>query len=504
MWMSLRRGTAGLAYLIAGVLSLAFLSMALPGNAFADPRVGAVFSTGQTSSQSFVRIYNGDSSANTVAVTLADFGTGQVLGQWISPSIPGGAEQQFDIKTIESALGPITKPYYYSMNVQSNFAGYFQHVLWKPSDGTLTNLSTCASGVTAAATTLVGVHSSLLNYAYPSTVVVNNTGAQATGVTLGIYDARDGTKLGVYTTSSIPAGGSQILPMSSMESAIGRTPSGSMYHYVLKTESVFTGFLQHLVSNLQAGVTTDMTTECAMNGAVVAPAAAPVRIGAVFSTAQLSSRSYVRFYNTSPSAGTATVTLRDQSSGQILGTWNSPFISPGAEVQYGIDVLESAFNGVAKPSYYAISVQASFTGYVQHVLWRVSDGTLTNLSTCDRGVTADKANLIGVHSSLLGGRYPSGVVINNTGASSQSVTIGVYDARDGTKLGTYTTPQIPNNAQFMLSAASLEVAIGKAPTDGMYHYVVKAEGPFTGFLQHLVNNLQAAVITDMTTTCALS
>jgi hypothetical protein len=498
MRMSYFGGPFGLAYLIAVILTLA-----LPGKAFADPRVGAVFSTGQTSSQSFVRIYNGSSAANTVTVTLADFTDGQVLGNWTSPPIPGGAEQQFDIKTIESAIGPVSRPYYYSMNVQSNFIGYFQHVLWKPSDGTLTNLSTCGSGVTAAANMLVGVHSSLLNYAYPSTVVINNTGVQATGVTLGVYDARDGTKLGVYTTATIPAGAAQILPMSSIESAIGRTPSGTMYHYVLKTESAFTGFMQNLVSNLQAGVTTDMTTECAINGAVVAPPVSPVRIGAVFSTAQLSSRSYVRFYNTSPSAGTATVTLRDQSSGQILGTWNSPFISPGAEVQYGIDVLESAFNSVAKPSYYTISVQAGFTGYVQHVLWRVYDGTLTNLSTCGGGVTADKTSLTGVHSSLLGGRYPSGVVINNTGAA-QAVTIGVYDARDGTKLGTYTTPSIPNNAQFMLSAASLEVAIGKSPTEGMYHYVVKTEGPFSGFLQHLVNNLQAAVITDMTTGCALS
>ena len=94
-------------------------------------------------------------------------------------------------------------------------------------------------------------------------------------------------------------------------------------------------------------------------------------------------------------------------------------------------------------------------------------------------------------------------MINNLGAA-QSVTLGVYDARDGTRLGGYTTASIPPNGQFMISAAELEVAMGKAPTAGMYHYVVKVEGSFTGFLQHLVNNLQAAVITDMTTACALS
>jgi hypothetical protein len=498
MWISSGRTAA----LKAGFAVL--LSLVLPDKAFADPRVGAVFSTAQTSSQSFVRIYNGGTGSNTVAVTLADFATGQVLGQWISPQIPGGAEQQFDIRTIESALPPGTKPYYYSMNVQPGFAGYFQHVLWKPSDGTLTNLSTCATGVTAAATTLVGVHSSLLSYAYPAAVVVNNTGIAAANVALGIYDARDGTKLGVYTTSSIAAGGAQILAVGTLESAIGLSPSGSMYHYVIKAEGPFTGFLQNLVNNLQAGVTTDLTTECALGGAAVSPPASPIRVGAVFSTAQFSSQSYVRFFNTGTSSGTAVVTLRDQSTGQILGTWTSPVIAPGAETQYGINVLESAFNSVTKPSYYTISVQGNnLTGYFQHVLWRVSDGTLTNLSTCGSGVTASQTALSGVHSSLLGGAYPSGIVINNLGAA-QSVTIGVYDARDGTKLGAYTTASIPNNGQFMVSAAELEVAIGKSPTPGMYHYVVKIEGPFSGFLQHLVNNLKAAVITDMTTSCAMS
>ena len=37
----------------------------------------------------------------------------------------------------------------------------------------------------------------------------------------------------------------------------------------------------------------------------------------------------------------------------------------------------------------------------------------------------------------------------------------------------------------------------------MYHYVIQAEGAFTGFLQHLVNNTQAGAITDMTTAGAL-
>jgi len=37
-----------------------------------------------------------------------------------------------------------------------------------------------------------------------------------------------------------------------------------MGHYVIKVEGAFTGFLQHLVDNQKAGVTTDMSTVCAV------------------------------------------------------------------------------------------------------------------------------------------------------------------------------------------------------------------------------------------------
>ena len=480
------------------------LLVALPRLAAADTKVGAVFSTYQGAWQSYLRFYNAGDTAGSAVVQLQDFSTGQTLGQWTSPPIAAGAEQQFDITMVESALGPGTRPYYYTISVQTPFPGYFQHVLWRSADGTLTNLSTCSSGVTAAGTTLVGVHSSLLNGGYPSTVVVNNTGAQASTAALALYDARDGTKLGVYTTPVIPAGGAQAIALVTMELAIGRTPSAGMYHYVIKADIPFTGFFEHLVNNLQAGVTTDMTTECAMGAVPVASASLPLRVGAVFSTAQLNSRSYLRFINTGSSAGTAAVTLRDQASGQVYGTWTSPPINPGAEQQFAIDQLESVvLGGAAKPPYYTITIASSMHGYFQHVLWRVADGTLTNLSTCGAGVTADTRQLTGVHSSLLGKSYPSGIVITNLGAATP-VTIGVYDARDGTKLGAYTTDPIPAGGQFMAASASLEVVINKAPTAGMYHYVVKIESPFTGFVQHLVNNLQAGVVTDMTTACSMN
>ena len=248
------------------------ISLALLTRSFAvqaqSPSVGAIFSSAQTSSRSFLRFYNTGTSSSTVTTSLYDYTTGTLLGQWTSPSIPAGSELQFPIETIESDIGIITKPAYYSLSIKSGFAGYFQHVLYRPSEGILTNLSTCDVGVTVDATKLSGVHSSIIaDFGFPSSIVVNNTGATASAAVLGIYDARNGTELGTYTTASIPSHGLVLVTVASIESAARISPASGMEHYVISAQGVFTGFLQHLVNNQKAGVITDMTTACSLDGA---------------------------------------------------------------------------------------------------------------------------------------------------------------------------------------------------------------------------------------------
>ncbi|MSO97724.1 MAG: hypothetical protein EXR11_05835 [Rhodospirillaceae bacterium] len=53
------------------------------------------------------------------------------------------------------------------------------------------------------------------------------------------------------------------------------------------------------------------------------------------------------------------------------------------------------------------------------------------------------------------------------------------------------------------AVSDIEASIGKPPAAGEFHYVIKAEGAFTGFLQHRVNNTKAGVVTDLTTACPL-
>lgn len=523
--MAIASGTGGL--LVATFSSGAFvLADAVTPQPVVYPavRAGAVFSSAagtQTGSQSYIRFLNTGITANTVTATLIDPATGRQLGQWNSPTVPAGAQVQYFIGELEGVLDQgAAVPINYALNVTSRFPGYFQHVLYRPADGTLTNLTTCGAGVTAHATQVSGVHSSLIA-GFPSQIVVSSADGQRRSVTLGVYDARNGTRLGSYTTARIPSLGQVVVSMTDIEAALGINPSPGIYHYIIRIDSTFTGQLQHLVNNLKTGVVSDMTTVCALSGqapAIIAPtvpsASATLKVASVYSTKQSGSQSYIRALNTGKTTGTVFAQIFDGASGSVIGPWLSDPIPAGAERQFSIADIEASLpSNLVKPDFYTLTIAgegeggtglgAPMTGYLQHVLYRPADGTLTNLSTCRSNVTTEPSRISGVHSSVLAAGFPSSVVVNNTGTAEQVATLGIYDARNGTKLGNVTTPPIAPSGFHIQGVAAIEAALNFKPDPFLYHYVVAVEGPFTGFLQHLVNNVGAGVITDMTTQCAL-
>src|SRR3954464_12477162 len=110
--------------------------------------------------------------------------------------------------------------------------------------------------------------------------------------------------------------------------------------------------------------------------------------------------------------------------------------------------------------------------------------------------------VMNVHTSLVGPGYPSTVVVFNTGGSAAIATLGIYNATTGSRLALYNTASVPANGQLALPVSTIESGAGISP-GVLYHYVIKITNQFTGFLQHLVNNSQSGVITDMTAVCAL-
>jgi hypothetical protein len=84
------------------------------------------------------------------------------------------------------------------------------------------------------------------------------------------------------------------------------------------------------------------------------------------------------------------------------------------------------------------------------------------------------------------------------------VTIGIYDSSTGAKLSTYTLPAIGANGHLMFSMNAIESLSGIAPGSRPAHYIIKAETPSSGYLQHLVNNQQAGAMTVLTASCTLT
>jgi Divergent InlB B-repeat domain len=229
-------------------------------------RQGTVYSTAGSTAYSFLRFYNADTSSGTVAVTLADPQTGQTLAQWTSPAIAPGTAPQFAVSDIESGvLAGVTKPSYYAITMQSQFNGTFQHIVVAAGNGVLTDQSSCDSGIEAVSSRVANVRSSQLGSAgYPSSIVLYNTGPTASAAVLQIFNAGNANLMGSYQTASIPPNGQLIVPVATMETTLGITTTPDMIHYVVTEKGSFTGYLRHLVTNVAAGVTTDLSVVCSM------------------------------------------------------------------------------------------------------------------------------------------------------------------------------------------------------------------------------------------------
>jgi len=470
------------------------------------PRLGAIRPPSETGSQSYLRFIAGI-NAGTVTLTLTDAATGQDKLRWTSPTIPALAAPQYAIATIEAtAPAGYQRPAMYGLRIESatTLRGSIQHVLYHPVAGTLTNVTTCDTGLGAATQVIGNVHTSNLTE-FPSWMVIHNIGPfDYVRHYLTLYDAATGSLIGGYANDPVMASNRSAFVTVNEIEEFANVPPGSRKHYVIYAGSApIGGFVQHLVNNQRAGVITDMTAVCALSGGPMAAPGAPLRGGALFGGTQSASRSFLRLYNANTFPGTVAVTLYDAATGVNVGQWTSPSIAPFTELQVSIGTLETEL-GITKRDIYEFKVETDIDGYLQHVLWRAADGTLTNLSTCKGAVGVDPYTLVGVHTSRLGGQgYPSQIAVVNTGTAAQTVTLGLYDARDDTKLGTYATTPIPGGAQAMLDVSAMETEAEVTPTAGMSHYVVRADAPFTGFLQHLVNNQRSGVITDMTTICGM-
>jgi len=478
------------------------------------PRLGGIFPPSSTGTQSYLRFHNLGSSPTTATVSLVDGDTGLPVAKWTSSALPPRATAQFSITDLEKAAPPgFVRPRIYGLKVENenNLTGYLQHVYYNPAVGGLTNASSCSMGATSNPTTLIYTYSSLLP-SFPSSIHFVNPTSSLAGLALSANVGPTGVAAGTtpyYPTlgnkTSVPANAELVLPMAQIETAFHFVPEPNSSYFSVDnySPSYLRGYLQHLVTSKVANVIADMTNVCAMNGALSSSVPSPLTTGGIYSSTNPEAQSFLRFYNFGAAPGPVTVTLFDTDTGTARGHWTSDSIPVGAMSQYSIATIENAI-GLPNKDKYTMTVQTDIDGYFQHVIWRAPDGALSDLSTCSGSGGTDGTTVIGVHSSLQGAAgYPSTVIVNNTGTVSNTLLLGVYDARNGVRLGGYLSPSIPPDGQLMLDAATIEAGASFKPASAIVYYNLKIESAFTGFLQHLFTNQAAGVITDLTPVCAM-
>lgn len=221
--------------------------------------------------------------------------------------------------------------------------------------------------------------------------------------------------------------------------------------------------------------------------------------------------SLLRFFNASDEVGNVKVTLRDAGTSAYVGEWISPPIPANGSLQFTAKSIEAnaTANGLPVPheprAYFNVEVVSSFPGYVQHVVWNSIAGALTNLTTCGAMTATDNVwQLINVHSTAIQ-MYPSRIRLVNTGAAPVSPTLTFSNAVTGEKVAEWTSPEIPTSGSYEVTVPYLEAvvpALAEARDAGVAHYNVSS-GSFSGYLQHVVENLTPDALVDMTAKCRI-
>jgi hypothetical protein len=239
----------------------------------------------------------------------------------------------------------------------------------------------------------------------------------------------------------------------------------------------------------------------------IAGAPAGVAVTGVHTSMDTTTISFLRFHNAATDASSpVAVTVLDDTTGNRLGVW-SLTVPSRASIQVGIrnieyDAAPRIVPSASMPAY-TLYVDSPMIGHVQHVSWNPGGGSITNLTGCLNGVSADTRTMINVHTSLVQS-YPSYLVIHNTGATTSPVRLEVQDSRNGLVLGSYTAVAgLAPLATATVNVSGAIEALGLRPGTDQNHVNLVLDSNFTGFAQHLVVNQLAQLISNMTAKCDL-
>ena len=215
------------------------------------------------------------------------------------------------------------------------------------------------------------------------------------------------------------------------------------------------------------------------------------------------SQSYIRIINPTNTSGEIAIKFSD-SNGQVLQEICRIPINANVAGQLGMNTItRNCGFAESNTTTLSMSYTSDFVGYVQHVVWNPSGGSLTNFSVCSKA--ADSANyLTNVHSSKIT-TYPSRISITNTSDAAKSFKLDVSDSQDPSiVVGTWESPVLAAKGHALYRIPEIEKDLGYSPPDsGGFHYTMEFNASSTGgVLGHFVDNLDAGVVTEFTARCA--
>jgi len=234
-----------------------------------------------------------------------------------------------------------------------------------------------------------------------------------------------------------------------------------------------------------------------------------LRLTGLSSAEFTSFRSFLRFYNAGANSGAVTVSVSRSSTGELLGTWTSDQIPTHASRQFELSQIEQESNPPITPSnsLYAIAIEADFDGYIQHVAWNDQGASLTNLTGCNIGISNDVSTLINFHSSNLSSGYESVMYFHNVGSETAEATIWIYDSVTGDYIGGFVWDEVAPDASISMDSDGVDYFLNEfydhVPGENQNHYNIVLAGDFPGYIQHVVDNAGAGVVTNMAAKCDL-
>ena len=263
----------------------------------------------------------------------------------------------------------------------------------------------------------------------------------------------------------------------------------------LKTSGIPTDYIGWTWKTPRVDVTAAVT-------ALTAPRGTP--IASVLPSNNSRAMSLLRLYNPTRVAGQVTVEVYNNKTGIKLGTWMKN-IPAYASLQIYLSEIEKNATPRITPAAgdsYSLYVDAPFEGFVQHVMYNPQGPFLTNVSSCESGLSASGDRYLGnIHTSNIKG-YPSYILLHNKGAAAVKPSFKVYHSLSGELLGGFVTRDavLPYTSA-LIYASDLVEFFGKQPTIEQGHINVVLDVGFNGFAQHIMDNQLSGMYVNMTSKC---